>query len=447
MNKELTDETMLVVEGLASISKSVKESSVSVTRPEARFLVDTYYQVQAGRIAADGQIRSIVKGVDGEGNEAPLALQWVSKNMRNQEVQIKKMLDYYTDNDPVGRWCKDTIGIGPVLAAGCLAYFDINKCNHYNQFWSFCGLNDFNNPWLGKEKAKAITNEIYAELDKENEDILDLFKEIKNSSLVKQVAKYLKQFTDTDGYESKLILSISYDVFESEDDPRCPDKVREFLKNLYADTNENMDRFIDILIRSFIDEKAVTERIIQKVCSRTGRNRRVVDNGLSNVIESKKKKPKYINYTKEDMISYLSKPPYNSQAKQLVYLLGESFVKVSGKPNSLYGRLYKERKALEITRNDSGEYADQAAFYLNDKKWGKDTESYKAYTEGKLPDVQIHRRAKRHAVKMFISHLFEAMYMNKYHRPMKDDIYPIAHLNHSDYIGPEVPFENHITVN
>ena len=97
------------VQGLASISKNVKESVVTInSRNELRFLVDQYYQAQSYRIAADNQIRSIKQGYDTSDSEEeiPSALEWVSKNLTNQEAQIKSMLDYYTDSVPVGRWLK-----------------------------------------------------------------------------------------------------------------------------------------------------------------------------------------------------------------------------------------------------------------------------------------------------------------------------------------------------
>ena len=60
------------------------------------------------------------------------------------------------------------------------------------------------------------------------------------------------------------------------------------------------------------------------------------------------------------------KRPWNASLKTLCWKIGESFVKVSGKEKSLYGRLWKERKELEEKRNAAGEFADQAAERVND---------------------------------------------------------------------------------
>ena len=55
------------------------------------------------------------------------------------------------------------------------------------------------------------------------------------------------------------------------------------------------------------------------------------------------------------------KRPWNAALKTLCWKVGESFVKVSGNQDAIYGRIYAERKALETERNEAGTFADQAA--------------------------------------------------------------------------------------
>ena len=45
------------VQGLASISKNIKESVVGLTLPQVRYLVDAYYQMQGARVAMENQAR------------------------------------------------------------------------------------------------------------------------------------------------------------------------------------------------------------------------------------------------------------------------------------------------------------------------------------------------------------------------------------------------------
>ena len=132
------------------------------------------------------------------------------------------------------------------------------------------------------------------------------------------------------------------------------------------------------------------------------------------------------------------KRPWNARLKVLCWKAGESFVKVSGKPESLYGQLYVERKQREIQRNEAGLFAEQAAAVLASKKIGKDTDAYKAYSQGKLPPAHIHARAKRYAVKIFLAHFFEESYRRYHHVTQPPLPYPIQHMGHVHQIAPEV---------
>ena len=97
------------------------------------------------------------------------------------------------------------------------------------------------------------------------------------------------------------------------------------------------------------------------------------------------------------------KLPYNSRLKVLCWKIGESFVKVSGKEEAVYGQLYAKFKAEEIARNASGHYAAAAREQLASKKF-RDNPTRKLLEAGKLSDAYLHARAKRRAVKIFLSH-------------------------------------------
>lgn len=127
--------------------------------------------------------------------------------------------------------------------------------------------------------------------------------------------------------------------------------------------------------------------------------------------------------------------PFNAKLKVLLWKAGESFVKVSNNDKDFYGKIYKQAKEYLTEQNEAGKFKDDAARYLTEKKYGKNTEAYKAYTEGKLPLAQIHGRAKRKAVKLFVSHFHEIAY--QYHFGRKPAApYSIAILSHSHYIAP-----------
>lgn len=129
------------------------------------------------------------------------------------------------------------------------------------------------------------------------------------------------------------------------------------------------------------------------------------------------------------------KRPWNASLKVICWKAGQSFMKFQNHKDCFYGKLYAQRKALEIARNESGGNRETAQSILDSKRFGKDTESYKCALEGKLSKGQIDARARRYAVKIFLSHLHEKMYEYKFsEKPPKP--FAIAQLGHADYIAP-----------
>lgn len=126
------------------------------------------------------------------------------------------------------------------------------------------------------------------------------------------------------------------------------------------------------------------------------------------------------------------KRPWNAALKTLCWKIGESFVKFSGREECFYGKLYEQRKQLEVQRNEEGKFADQAAQTLKERPTHAQRE---IYASGKLPDGRIHARAKRYAVKLFLAHLHEVWYQHHYGTPPPLP-YPIAHLGHAHKIDP-----------
>lgn len=353
------------VVGLASVSKAVQSTVIEMDRTQVRFLVDNYYQTQDQRKAADNQVRALIQGYDKslesssmtEEDETdsmepmqyvPSAMVWLAANKRSEETQIKKMLDAYTDSDPLGRWLKATIGIGPVIAAGLMSYFDINKAEHFSQFWSYAGLNDNNTPWLGREKS------------------------------AKWVSEWLKA---------------------------------------HPDANKK-DLGTDIVVDACAAHHRTYETSIRQATDK--------DSGL---------------ITASSVQAWLAKPPYNRELKTLCWKIGQSFLKVKNKKNSLYGRLLNTRLVYEKQKNENGDYAEQAANILKTKTF-KNQQAKKVYESGKLPDGHILSRCLRHTTKIFIAHLFEAMYFEKYgEEPPRP--YAIEYLGHVDVIPPEVDYHEY----
>ena len=130
------------------------------------------------------------------------------------------------------------------------------------------------------------------------------------------------------------------------------------------------------------------------------------------------------------------KHKYNAKLKTLCWKIGESFVKVCNNPNDVYGKIYKKRKEMEKENNVLLLYKDQAAATLEEKEFtNKEIKAW--YEKGMLPPGHIESRAKRYAVKIFLSHLFSVWYEID-HGELPPKPYALAILNHTH----EIPIPN-----
>lgn len=309
MNTELEAFITPVFKISRDMIKALRQSGGGITDSEARYLVDIYYTMQKQRIRVNNQ----VKGLDRDAAktdrhaEPHEALDWTLKQFSTLEDQVAKLLQVYTETHPMAWFFEQTVGIGPILAAGLLAHIDINKAPTVGHIWNFAGLNP-DQKWEKKTKR-----------------------------------------------------------------------------------------------------------------------------------------------------------PWNAELKKLCWKVGDSFVKQSSRPNAFYGKLYRERKAYEWERNLAGENLEAANRALNEKNFGKDTDARawlsgecdpalvkKCLDEGKaptaaackgssgqpmLPPAQIDMRARRYAVKMFLSHLHECWYREQFgQEPPKP--FAIAIQGHAHYVSP-----------
>lgn len=117
------------------LSRDVTAAGRSLSRGEARFLVDTYYQLQENRKRDENQVRSLASA-----GEPHAVLAWLATQSRTLENQVKRALNAYSAADPLGQWARDQVGIGPVIAAGLLAHIDVAKAPTAGHVWRFAGL-------------------------------------------------------------------------------------------------------------------------------------------------------------------------------------------------------------------------------------------------------------------------------------------------------------------
>ena len=152
MNTNEQDSGPVELDPIKRLSKDLKVSAKLLGRHEARFLVDTYYQIQEFRIASAGQVRSIMKQPEDavDAIEPCETIQWLQSNMTALENDIKKALAAFDNEWRIGQWLQSICGIGPVITAGLLSTLDVRKCNTAGHFWRFAGLD----PTMKWEKGK-----------------------------------------------------------------------------------------------------------------------------------------------------------------------------------------------------------------------------------------------------------------------------------------------------
>ncbi|UCG53607.1 MAG: hypothetical protein JSW58_08620 [Candidatus Latescibacterota bacterium] len=131
------------------------------------------------------------------------------------------------------------------------------------------------------------------------------------------------------------------------------------------------------------------------------------------------------------------KRPFNPDLKVLCWKISDSFVKVSNRLDSYYGRIYRERKEFEILRDGDGYNKPAAKENLawRKKKNKKTSAEWRAILEsGRLPALILDLRARRYASKRFLSHYWEVAY-ELHHRKKAPRPYVEVHLGHTDIVS------------
>ena len=123
-------------EGLNKLTADLRRAARTLSRGEARFLVDCFYQMQKQRIVAGNQVKSL----DATGDPHAV-LKWFNANADFLETQVQFALKKYAEGITLGQWCMAQYGIGPVITAGLLAHISIDRAPSAGHIWSYAGLN------------------------------------------------------------------------------------------------------------------------------------------------------------------------------------------------------------------------------------------------------------------------------------------------------------------
>lgn len=125
--------------------------------------------------------------------------------------------------------------------------------------------------------------------------------------------------------------------------------------------------------------------------------------------------------------------PWNARLKTACWKISDSFVKLKNHADSYYSAIYVRRKEYEIAHNTAGDYKEQAA--IGAARVGKKTEAYKYYSIGKLPPGHIDARARRYAIKIFLSHLHHVMFEVEFGVPPPKP-FPLGTDGHTHFLTP-----------
>jgi hypothetical protein len=299
-------------------------SASNLTNGEARCLVANYYQAQDLRKRADMQLRH-----RGDKDDPVSMLDYFGDAQASIEDDLKKALRKFAEASPVGLWMMTQDGVAEVIAAGLLAYIDIERATTAGAIWAFAGL-DPTAKWISREAAD------------------------------KMVCKAVRGAQPTD-------------------------------------------------------------RDVRILCEQTGKKFSVV---LRFATTDHAGNP--VPLTRASLAKALSRRPYSPDLKQICWHAGQCFKRISGEPRALYGRLYREHKALVVARNEHGDYAERAKVFAT-----RSADVRKVLNEGRLPAGNLDQQACNYATKIFLSHVQAIMHWNKNHqappRPFATAILGHAH--------------------
>jgi len=145
LQEEMEREELELTTPLVRLAKDVRKLSGILSPRKARWLVDTYYQMQDGRIRSKSQLDRQY-----ESAEPNQLIDWVFSTWSKFESALKGALGEFAAQYAVGQWMQAQYGIGPVLSAAMLANFDIQKAQTVGHYWRFAGLD----PTCKWEKGK-----------------------------------------------------------------------------------------------------------------------------------------------------------------------------------------------------------------------------------------------------------------------------------------------------
>jgi hypothetical protein len=120
---------------LMRIRQDLRDAARNLGPREARYLVDSYYQIQNYRIRSDAQAKRQL-----EAKEPFVLTKWLGNTLSYTEKFIAAVLDEWGKGQPGAVWARQIVGIGPVISAGLAAHIDVTRQPTVGKLWRFAGL-------------------------------------------------------------------------------------------------------------------------------------------------------------------------------------------------------------------------------------------------------------------------------------------------------------------
>lgn len=374
------------------LAGDLKKAAEELGRDEARYLCDTYYMMQDHRIRSSNRKKAMERA-----EEPVFMVGWLQTHQKKMEDTIKKVLGLYAERFRAGRWMQSIQGIGPIISAGMLAHLDVTKTETAGGFWRYAGL-DPKVTWLGRKKAETMVGEMMDKYGSIHQGHLEAIR------LMPPVVAATEALTD-----NIVVLATTRDG-------RSTTKER-LLEHLVDDLHLPLREAKQTIKHAIAEVGEIGPDILDDLAEATGFDVEWFFKNIEPPMTGKK------------LVALLAKRPWNADLKRLCWNLGESFKFQRNHPNDFYGKIYYTYKQYLIRKNTGGEFSDRSGQILKDKRYNKATVAYGAYSKGILPDGHIHAMARRYAVKIFLSHLFDKMYRWQYGtEPPKP--FAIEHLGH-----------------
>lgn len=209
--------------------------------------------------------------------------------------------------------------------------------------------------------------------------------------------------------------------------------------------NYNDSQVDMILDRVLGTRKEITEDDIAIIAKHTGRNLDFIYT-RGRPCDAETGEYKWFNRT--TLHACLKIPYYNKNMRKLMWLITDQFRRRStafdpktGELKSKYAKIYKEAKADQLARNMDKMFAEQAYEILQTNKI-KNKKVLEYLENGMLTPGHIEARSQRKAGSVFNYDCWVAMHLDAYPGEQVTLPYPILFCGHSDFSGPEVPYED-----